>query len=97
MTWSINPNSGRTDALLRLILILYAIFIWPFVVLIGLAAGVLYYVVDILSQLWHGDRGAGPRGGRICPWLINIFVWPIYQLLYIIGIGDEFPIFPDSP
>lgn len=98
MTLSYSPRSGRVDVLFRLILVVYAVTIWPFVLGIGAVAGVLYLIADLLAQLWHGDSGANQREGMLLGWLRSIFHWPFAQLFYIIGSRtEEFPILPQQP
>ncbi len=56
MTYNFDTGDGRIDAIVRLLLLIYVFTIYPFVIAIGLIAGLFWMVIDVLGQLWHGDQ-----------------------------------------
>lgn len=93
----VNPSRPRIDALFRVVLLLvWTWTIWPFILAIGLIAGVLWMLTDVILQLVQGNSGiSNNRKSRTTDWLERIFFWPFEQLKYIIGTDDTgFPVLP---
>lgn len=96
--WELDPANPRLDALFRLLLlVVWVPFIWPFVTIIGLIGGVVFFLGDFIKQLIWGSDGwtAGGGGGWLETWSARLFHWPRAQLEYIIGTDPTgFPVLP---
>lgn len=94
----VDPDSPRLDAVFRVLLLIYLFTIFPIVLLIGLIAGIIFMVIDVLLQLIRGDEGYNRFDNTLTNWLQSIFFWPLEQLKYIIGTDTTgFPILPQPP
>lgn len=96
MTYNFDTGDGRIDALVRLLLLIYVFTIYPIVVAIGLIAGLLWMIIDVLAQLWHGDERYTlfNRDGILLGGLLALFRWWMVQLEYIVGLRTHFPVLP---
>lgn len=91
----LNFGGARENALWRLIGVIYAVTIYPFVVMIGAAAGALYFVLEIASGIVLGRRLSATDGGGIAGVLTRLFRWPIKQIKWLVlGEPDRFPLWP---
>ncbi|EMA45240.1 hypothetical protein [Halobiforma nitratireducens] len=91
----VGVGDARGQALFRLLAVVYAVTLWPFVLAIGLLAGGLYMVLDVLSRLIWGSGVDASQLRGVAGWLTRIMRWPIDQLRYILlGEPDRFPATP---
>jgi hypothetical protein len=82
---------GRKNALYRLVGLLYFVLIGWAVAALGVIAGLVYMVVDVVLQLIYGGDGLGSSGDI----LARLYNWPVDQLRYIyIGEPESFPMKP---
>ena len=91
-------GSNRADAIWRLafvaILAVGGIVVLGLLWAIGIVAGLLWMVVDVLMQLLTNDRGWSTGGMGANEWLERLFYWPIDMIEWtLFGTGD-FPWLP---
>lgn len=72
----------RSQAVYRILGLIYLFTLWPIVSIIGMIAGVIFAVIDILWQLATNSSGFGMMG--IGGFASRLFRWPLDQLGYIL-------------
>jgi hypothetical protein len=86
--------SYRTEAVLRVLGLVYLVTIWPIVALIGAAAGFVYMVIDVILQFAYNTEAYDTSTGGFHAALLRVFWWPVRQGKWIILGSGTFPILP---
>lgn len=85
--------SARSEAVWRLLGLVYLVTIFPLVALIGSVAALVYMLVDVVLQLLTGGEGLTTGSGR-ASWLSRLYEWGIAQAEYIFFGTGSFQFLP---
>lgn len=73
-------GTERSNAVYRIIGLVYVATIYPFVAGIGFIGGFVAMIIDVVMRLLTDDG----YDGTIWDWGERLFMWPLNQLTYIV-------------
>jgi len=84
----------RMDAIWRVLGLVYFVTIGAVVLTIGLIAGLVWMVADVVTQLLLNRQGLPQPNNPVGAFLGRLYNWPLDQLNYVVLGEGSFPFLP---